>query len=107
MQTQFFKKHNKNKRMRYNVILNSVNTTNNNKNRIFTAVDMYPTILSAMGIKLSNEQMGLGVNLFSNKPTLAEQYGFIKMSLECSRKSDFYNESILGDDYQKMLKGDI
>ena len=38
-----------------------------NKNRIFTAVDMYPTILSAMGIKLSNEQMGLGVNLFSNK----------------------------------------
>ena len=107
MQTQFFKKHNKNKRMRYNVILNSVNMTNNNKNRIFTAVDMYPTILSAMGIKLSNEQMGLGVNLFSNKPTLAEQYGFIKMSLECSRKSDFYNESILGDDYQKMLKGDI
>ena len=50
-----------------------------------------PTILSAMGANISNDQIGLGVNLFSDKKTLIEKYGKNKLNKELEKKSLFYN----------------
>ena len=33
-------------------------------------MDMYPTTLAAMSIKIEGNKMGLGTNLFSNEKTL-------------------------------------
>ncbi len=38
-------------------------------------IDVYPTILQALGYDLPEDRAGLGVSLFSDRPTLVEQYG--------------------------------
>ena len=101
MQTQFFQNHDQGLRRRYNVILNSSITTENTKNRSFTALDTFPTIVGAMGGNIKGDYLGLGVNLFSDKPTLIEKYDF-QVSDEIDKKSVFYNNNILGEDYYNM-----
>lgn len=103
MNSDYFSNYKAGKRKRYNVIINSSVTTDNTKNRVFTAIDMAPTILSSIGAYIENDQLGLGINLFSDKKTLSEKYGFKNMNLELGKKSDFYNEKILGSDYNKMI----
>lgn len=90
-------------RGRYNLILNSVVTTENRKNRAFTAFDFYPTILSAMGFQIVGNQLGLGVDLFSDQPTLAEQYGITVLNKELEKRSTFYIDRIIGrEDYEAL-----
>lgn len=101
MQTEFFKKC-KNDRYIYNVIINPAVTTTNTKNRIFTAVDMYPTTVAAIGGTIKENQLGLGVNLFSDKKTLAEKYGLSEFNANLDKRSLFYNTYILGSDYFEM-----
>jgi phosphoglycerol transferase len=60
------------------------------KNRCFTAQDMFPTVLSAMGFSVDGERLGLGTNLFSGKKTLAEEMGYESFDAELSKFSDFY-----------------
>ena len=38
-------------------------------------IDVYPTLLEALGYQLVNHRANLGVSLLSNKPTLVETYG--------------------------------
>lgn len=87
-------------RGRYNLILNSaVSSVRGCFGRGFTAFDFYPTVLAAAGFTVHGERLALGTNLFSGEDTLAERVGLEKMNFELERKSDFYNEKILGDDY--------
>ena len=58
-------------------------------NREFCSMDMFPTVLSALGCKIEGERLGLGTNLFSNKETLFEEYGFGKVNEEFKKKSSF------------------
>lgn len=76
----------------------------NNTNRIFTAMDMCPTILASIGAKIEGEKIGLGTNLYSGIPTLAEEYGISYLNEELAKNSRFYNKKILGDDYYIMKK---
>lgn len=79
----------------YNCFINSAVTTNNNNNRVATQLDMLPTVLAAMGCKIQNNKLALGVNLFSKEPTLVEKYGFDNFNLEISKKSNFYDNVLL------------
>jgi phosphoglycerol transferase len=40
-----------------------------------TMIDVYPTLLEALGLELPDHQAGLGVSLLSDRPTLAETLG--------------------------------
>lgn len=64
--------------------------------RTFTTMDMFPTILAAMGYEIEGERLGLGTNLFSGEETLAERKGFEWVSRETAKSSDYYDESFLG-----------
>ena len=79
----------------YNCIINSVVQPINDKNREFSTMDLYPTILASMGAKIEGDKLGLGTNLFSNKPTLMEEIGFEKLNDEVQKSSKFYNQKIL------------
>ena len=46
-------------RVVYNVIINSDLETERTKNRLFTTMDMYPTTLAALGVKISGDKLGL------------------------------------------------
>lgn len=80
----------------YCCIINSYNKNTISNNRLFTSLDTYPTVVSAIGGKIDGDKLGLGVNLFSNRKTLIEEYGIKKLDKELQKKSEFYEEKILG-----------
>ncbi|WP_167753800.1 LTA synthase family protein [Granulicatella sp. WM01] len=93
MDAEFFKDFNPQyERTIYNVILNSPITTEHTKNRHYSPVDFYPTILASIGVEFDGNRAGLGTNLFSNVPTLIERDGLEKFNDELSKNSTFYNK---------------
>lgn len=79
-------------RRTYNCFVNlpeSVDASNV-KNREFTTLDLFPTMLAAMDVKIEGNKLGLGVNLFSQEQTLMEIMGKEKLNEELSKYSDYY-----------------
>ncbi len=85
-------------RTMYNCILNSVvESYSDTTNRTFTSLDMFPTVLAAMGFEIEGERLGLGTNLFSPVPTLCEKHGggregYDWLDTEVSKSSDYYKK---------------
>lgn len=102
MQSEFYEEHTPKdyERTVYNAIINPVIEVKNSKNRNFTTMDMYPTILASIGVEIEGERLGLGTNLFSNRQTLAEELGYVYLEEEMKKTSEFYNHVIFGEDYQ-------
>ncbi len=86
-----------------NIFINALATPSSTKNRDFGTFDMYPTTLAAIGCTIEGERLGLGTNLFSNKPTIAETIGYEAFNTELEKQSTFYNIHILGG-IQKLEK---
>lgn len=105
MQSEFYAEHvdEEYERTVYNTIINSAIEPKNTTNRKFTTMDMYPTILASMGVQIEGERLGLGTNLFSGEKTLVEELGYDYVDKELRKKSDFYNNALLGEDY-KLIK---
>ena len=82
----------------YNCIINPAVEPVQEKNREFGTFDLFPTTLAAMGVEIEGDRLGLGTNLFSDKQTLAEMYGFEALDWELQKRSEFYNERFLGLD---------
>lgn len=81
----------------YNTFINSKVKPINTKNRSFTSMDIYPTVLASLGFKIEGDRLGTGTNLFSTKKTLAEQLGMDNLKDEVSHKSQYYNDNIVKD----------
>lgn len=79
----------------YNAIINANAEPRQTTNRKFFTIDMYPTTLAALGVKIEGERLGLGTNLFSDKSTLAERYGVEYVREEIEKKSTFYNKRLI------------
>ena len=101
MQSEFYASHidKDYERTVYNVIINSAIEGTNTINRNFTTMDMYPTILASIEVQIEGERLGLGTNLFSGKQTLLEEFGYDYLDKELRKKSTYYNEALLGEDY--------
>lgn len=76
----------------YNCFINSAINTRFTKNRQFTAVDMFPTTLAAMGCVINGNRLGIGTNLFSGEPTVIEKFGYKYVDDEVAKVSDFYTQ---------------
>ena len=75
----------------YNCFLNSAREpAGSTVNREFTAMDMFPTILSAMGFDIQGNRLGLGVDLFSGEETLCEKMTFEGLEAETRKYSNYY-----------------
>lgn len=79
----------------YNVFINAACEPVNMKNRKFTTLDYFPTVLASLGAEIDGDRLGLGTNLYSGRETLAEEYGFEGIFAEMNRKSNFYDNNIL------------
>lgn len=101
MDTEFFEDFDeKYFRNQYNLILNPVqdiNSISNSvcRNRQYANFDMFPTILSSMGVEIEGNRLGVGTDLFSGDKTIIEEYGLDTVNLELQKKSDYYNAKIL------------
>lgn len=79
----------------YNAIINPAVEPIQEKNRKFITMDMFPTTLAAIGVKIEGDRLALGTNLFSKEKTLSELYGYEKIFEELNLKSSYYNENFL------------
>lgn len=103
MQNRFFNEENY-ERTVYNAFINSKATSNTYKNRMFTTMDMFPTTLASLGVKIEGNKLGLGTNLFSNEQTLIEKYDYNYVNEEIKKKSFYYDNVLLGNSYYEMYK---
>lgn len=74
----------------YNCFINTKKVPSATKNRTFTSLDIFPTILSALGYEWGGARLGLGTDMFSGEPTLAEQLGYETLDSELAKNSKFY-----------------
>ena len=86
----------------FNTFINSKVKTDNYHNINFTTFDIYPTTLAALGFEIDGNRLGFGYNLFAKQNTLVNELGINELDTELSKVSDFYNDYILGDTYNKM-----
>lgn len=83
-------------RRTYVAIVNGdVVNTQSNIQRKYTTVDLFPTTLAAMGVKIEGNRLGLGVNLYSGEKTLYEQYGKDYLEVELLKDSKLYRQKLL------------
>ena len=87
----------------FNLILNPAPTVRHMPqkrmhNRQWASFDMFPTILSSIGVEIKGDHLGIGTDLFSGKQTLFEEYGVDFVNEELVKGSRFYNENILNGD---------
>lgn len=76
----------------YNCFINYSNMVSaaNSTYREFSSADMFPTILAALGVQIDGNRLGLGVNLFSDEPTLPEKLGKEVYLAELRKYSNYY-----------------
>lgn len=100
MNTKFLSRQAEDRRM-YNLIINSSKDPINTE-REYSVVDMFPTTLSAMGVDIEGDKLGLGVDLFGNEKTIIEDIGLSETEKQFRYKSDYYKEKfILRDEDEK------
>ena len=63
-------------------------------NRSFSAFDLFPTTLTALGANVEGHRLGLGTDLFSGAPTLLEKFGTARLTEELDKDSDFYEHTL-------------
>ncbi len=82
-------------RTTYNCIINAPLEPVLEKNRQYGVFDMYPTTLAAIGVEIKGNRLGLGTNLFSDVPTLTEEFGYEALEIEFQKQSAFYESELL------------
>ncbi|MDR2589496.1 MAG: LTA synthase family protein [Oscillospiraceae bacterium] len=61
--------------------------------RMFSTMDIFPTTLAALGVKIQGNRLGLGVNLFSDELTIIEHYSLDFVITELQKFSVFYMDT--------------
>lgn len=79
-----------NERNVYNLFINAV-IAPKNKNRTLNQIDLFPSVLEAIGVKIKNHKLGLGTSVFFNKPTLAEQYSSSELEMHFKTNKELIN----------------
>ena len=79
----------------YNCIIHAYAEPVREKNRQFGTIDLFPTTLAALGVKIDGDRLALGTNLFSERETITEQFGYDFLAEELQKQSDFYDAELL------------
>lgn len=81
------------KRSIYNLFINSEKPQD--LNRTFSQIDLFPSVVEAMGGNIKNHRLGLGTSVFSKQKTLAEKYSdeFLRETL--AKRSELYEKMFM------------
>ena len=82
-------------RLVYNAFINAAATPVQEKDRRFTTLDFFPTVVASLGATIEGDRLGLGTNLFSARQTLSEEMGYEALFSELAAKSTFYDRHLL------------
>ena len=78
------------KRSIYNLFINSEKPQN--INRTFSQIDLFPSIVEAIGGTIKNHRLGLGTSVFSKQKTLAEKYSDEFLHETMAKRSELYEK---------------
>ncbi len=79
----------------YNCFIHAPTAPVREKNRQFGTFDLFPTTLGALGVEIEGDRLALGTNLFSDRQTLTEEFGYGYLAEELQKQSDFYDAELL------------
>ena len=79
-------------RIIFNAIIQSQVEGLNYNNRTFTNMDMFPTVVEALGATVEGRRLGLGTSLYSDLETLPEIYGLDYIDQQVQMRSPFFND---------------
>ncbi len=91
-------------RRAYVAYIHSAAEVEEQKERVYSTLDAFPTTLASLGVKIEGNRLGLGVNLFSQEPTILEQYGLGYVTEEIEKKSVFMEKKANIDFGNEALK---
>ena len=78
------------------VFINAPKVPISEEKRIFSDIDMFPSILSSINFNINGDRLGFGTNLFSDKKTLIEEIGLDSLNKELGQmRSHLVYESYL------------
>ncbi len=81
------------KRSIYNLFLNAKKPQNTD--RVFTQVDMFPSVVEAMGGTIKNHRLGIGTSIFSSEKTFAELYSAEYLEKTLEKRNNLYERIFL------------
>lgn len=82
----------------FNTFINPAHKKPATASRQFTAFDLYPTTLAALGVTIQGDRLALGTNLFSSRRTLLEEAGSVQaFDDELRKRSHYYERHIMLD----------
>ena len=73
----------------YTCVMNAPVSPVRNAYRSYSTLDMFPTVLSTLGVEIPGGRLGLGTSLYTNQRTLTEELGYTAVSSSLSRFSTF------------------
>ena len=73
------------------IIINPFKEGNHIVNRSYSAMDLFPTTLSSIGVTIEGDKLALGIDLFSGIPTLLEIYDVNDVNKKMAASSKLYN----------------
>lgn len=81
----------------YNCFINvpEESKTDNTTNRQLTSLDLFPTTLGALGVRIEGERLGLGTNAFSGVPTLQERDGIEEFNKQSQQYSGYFEKEYI------------
>ena len=71
-----------------NFFINPSKVPVSNENRLYSDIDMFPTILSSINFNIDGERLGFGTDLFGGKKTLIECIGLDSLNKEIRKMSN-------------------
>ena len=71
-----------NNRKWIDIFINAPKTPFSEENRLFSDIDMFPTILSSINFDIEGNKLGFGTDLFSDRKTFVETIGLDSLNKE-------------------------
>ncbi len=91
----------------FTCIINSAATpADANAVRKYSTIDLFPTVVAALGGTIEGDKLGLGTNLYSETQTLIEQYGYKKVKTMFNRGSKLMEKMFDGKYHSPQTKND-
>jgi len=81
------------KRNVYNLFINTPKPSN--VDRTFSQVDLFPTVIEALGGEIKGHRLGIGTSLFSDIPTFSEIYSKEFLHETLAKRNQLYEKKFM------------
>lgn len=91
----------------YTCFIHSLKEKQIEEDRTYSTFDLFPTTLSALGVTIEGNRLGLGTDLYSNTKTLSEEYGIDDVEQQLYYQSLFMKELESNEEVVDYISEDI